>query len=275
MCKKKKCDIYNLLLCYNYFSSLAIQIANIVLSIIGTIITNLGLSKIPFHIDSYIYKFCFKLNILYFIIIILINISFFVFSYLDLINDSLNLIAYILSIVEIYTSVFGLISNFINDFLFLDSMTMYQKLAINKRRKNYPLLTDAQVLLTILIIITIFCIWINSILLSFSDNLLISLQINGSYSNYKLSKKIEEKYTLKSKKKIKKKRKPKNIIKDDQNRSNKNNNNQGNPNTNNNSNNKEQNNNKKNIIQDSAFVLNDLEDNNMGQKLEPNEQNKI
>ena len=197
MCKKKKCDIYNLLLCYNYFSSLAIQIANIVLSIIGTIITNLGLSKIPFHIDSYIYKFCFKLNILYFIIIILINISFFVFSYLDLINDSLNLIAYILSIVEIYTSIFGIISNFINNFLILDNMKIYQNLANIKKDKKHPLLTDKQILLTKLIIIAIFFIMINLILLSFSDNLRISLQINGSYSNYKKSKKKEKDYNKK------------------------------------------------------------------------------
>ena len=202
MCKKKKCDIYNLLLCYNYFSSLAIQIANIVLSIIGTIITNLGLTKIPFHIDSYIYKFCFKLNILYFIIIILINISFFVFSYLGLINDSLNLIAYILSIVEIYTSIFGIISNFINNFLILDNMKIYQKLANIKKDKKHPLLTDKQILLTKLIIIAIFFIMINLILLSFSDNLRISLQINGSYSNYKKSKKKKKIIIKNLKKKI-------------------------------------------------------------------------
>ena len=273
MCKKNNFDVYRLLLCYNYFSSLALQITSIIISIIGIIITNLGLSKMPFHIDSYIYKFCFKLNILYFIIIILINITFLIFSYFGLINDKLNLCAFTLSIVEIYVSIFGLISNFVNDCLILDSMMMYQKLVINKRSKKYPLLTDNQVLLAIIIILTIFCIWINSILLSFSDNLLISLQINGSYSNYKLSKKIEEQFTLKnSQNKIKKKRIPKKKNNDDKNRSNKSNNNKDNPN--NNTNNKEQTNNKKNINQESIIGLNEHEDNNLEIKLKPNEQNQ-
>jgi len=206
MCKKKKCDIYRVLLCYNYFSSLAIQITTFTLCIIGTIITNLGISKIPFHIDSYIYKFCFKLNILYFIIIILINIIFFILSCLGLINDKLNLFAYILSIVEIYTSIFGFISNFINDFLILDNMKMYQNLANIKKDKKYPLLTDKQILLTKIIIIGIFFIMINLIFLSFSDNLLISLGINGSYSNYKKSKKIENDFDIKFKKENKPKK---------------------------------------------------------------------
>jgi hypothetical protein len=269
MCKKKKCDIYNLLLCYNYFSSLAIQIANIVLSIIGTIITNLGLSKIPFHIDSYIYKFCFKLNILYFIIIILINISFFVFSYLDLINDSLNLIAYILSIVEIYTSIFGIISNFINNFLILDNMKIYQNLANIKKDKKHPLLTDKQILLTKLIIIAIFFIMINLILLSFSDNLRISLQINGSYSNYKKSKKKEKDYNKKFEEENKPKRFKLSIIKIKNESINKWNEKI------NVSNNEQQNNNERFKVKESGIQLTEQENNNNIKNNLPDNEQKI
>jgi hypothetical protein len=213
MCKKKKCDIYSLLLFYNYFSSLAIQITSIILSIIGIIITNFGLSKIPFHINAYIYKFCFKLNILYLLLIIMINITFFVFSYLGLINNNLNLCAFILSIVEIYISFFGLIINLVNNCLILDNIKLYQNLANNKKSKKYPLLTDEQILLTEIIIIAIFFIIINLILLSFSDNLRINLQINGSYSNYKKSKNIEKDFDKKFKEENKPKKFKQSVIK--------------------------------------------------------------
>ena len=268
MYKKKKCDFYRILLCYNYFSSFAIRITNIIQSIIGIIIIIYGLSEIPFHIDSRIYKYCFILNIFYFIIIILINIIFFIFRLLDLINDRLNLCAFILSIVEIYTSSFALISNFINGFLILDNIKMYQQLAKIKNNKKKPLLADTQILFTKIIIIIISVLWINSILLSFSDCLLIDLQINDSYANYKLSKKIEEKYIINTKgnNKIKRPKKP-NIKpkKDDKNKNNKNNSNK-------NSNNEEEENNNKNI-KESIIKLEDGKD-HLDKVLKQYEENK-
>ena len=92
-------------------------------------------------------------------------------------------------------------------------MKIYQKLANIKKDKKHPLLTDKQILLTKLIIIAIFFIMINLILLSFSDNLRISLQINGSYSNYKKSKKKEKDYNKKFEEENKPKRFKLSIIK--------------------------------------------------------------
>ena len=54
-----RCDMTYLLLCYNRFPPLFIEITYLILCLIGGIITHFGLIGIPFHIDSNIYKFFF------------------------------------------------------------------------------------------------------------------------------------------------------------------------------------------------------------------------
>ena len=208
-----KFDCVRLLLCYYYFPALAIQISCWILSIFGGILTQFGLSLIPFYIDNYIHKFFFLINLPYFILIFLFNLTFFIFRYADLMNDELNLWGFSLCIFEVYVVVFGIVTNLINGAMIMYNIKYYQELSIKTKSKKYPMLKYEQIRNTKIILIIILIIWINILFLSISDIILINLKINDSYYNYKLSMEIENKNTeeqknnMKKKKKIKKKKK--------------------------------------------------------------------
>lgn len=185
-------EFYNLLLCYNYFSGYAIQIANFIFSIIGSAFILYGNTRIPFYIDISIYKFFFSINIPYFIFIVIFNIIFLIFRWTDLMNNGANLWAFGLSIIQIYIAIFGIITNLINDTMIFYNISNYQKLSIQKKSPKYPLLTKGEIYNTKIILPIIFIIWINILYLCISDSILINLRINGSYSKYCLALKKEE-----------------------------------------------------------------------------------
>ena len=200
-----RCSVYYLLLCFYFFSPLAIQITCIILSIIIGIIIIIGISIIPFHIDSNLYKYFFLLNIIFIIIIISINIIFFIIRRLNLMNKY-NLCGYATSVVEIYVSFFGFITNMLNGIMILHNIGYYQKVLNEKNPKKFPKLSDEEIIYSKIIIALIIFIWINLILLSFTDNLIINLGVEGSYYNYNLSREIEKDITLEEKKKKKNKK---------------------------------------------------------------------
>ena len=134
-------DCTCLLLCYKRFPPRAIEITSIVLSLIGAVLTYCGLLIIPFRIHSNIYKICFILNILYFILIIILNFLFMIFRHYDLIYNNLYILCFALSIFEIYISLFGLITNLLDDSLIINNMQFYQKLSSKKKSKKYPMIT--------------------------------------------------------------------------------------------------------------------------------------
>ena len=120
-------NYYRFLLCYYYFSAVFIQITSFFLSIIGIILTKIGVHKIPFYIDVNIYEILFNINIPYFFFIIIFNIIFYFFRCANLMNSELNLWGFGLSIIEIYVSIFGIVTNLINDSMIFYNTYYYQK----------------------------------------------------------------------------------------------------------------------------------------------------
>ena len=184
-------DLSCLLLCYNRFPALALEITCVILSIFGGIITYFGQKEIPFYIDSNIYKIVYLINIPYFILIILFNIIFFIFRYYDLMNNRLHLLGYSLSIVEINVAIFEIITNLINDALIITNMGFYKESALKKKSSKYHLITQKEWSFTKIILCVIIFIWANMLLITFTDNLLIDRKINGSFHKYSLAIKNE------------------------------------------------------------------------------------
>ena len=101
-------------------------------------------------------------------------------------TKTLYLWSYSLSIIEIYISLFGLITSLIDDSLIITNIRNYDILSkINS--KKYPMITPDEQLNTKIILPIILFIWFNFLLMSLTDNLLINLKINGSYHNYELA----------------------------------------------------------------------------------------
>lgn len=185
-------DFTCLLLCYKRFSPLALEISSSIISLIGGIITYCGLLGIPFRIDSHVYKILFFINIPYFTLIIILNILFMAFRHFDLIKNELYSWSYGLSIVEIYVTLFGIITNMLNDAMVLSNMGFYQTLSLRKKSDKYPMITPKEWLCTKIIFPIILFIWLNMLLMNLSDNLLINLKINASYHMYELALKDEK-----------------------------------------------------------------------------------
>ena len=181
-----ECNSSCLLLCYTRFSPLALEITCLILSIIGGIITFLGQNKIPFYIDSKIYKIVFFINIPYFIIMIILNVIFIIFRYYDLINNELNLWGYGLSVFEIYLSIFGIITNLINDALIISILRDYEYASM-KNPSKYHMIQPIEWLYTKIVLPAILIIWFNMLLIALTDNFLIYLKIKASYHSYELA----------------------------------------------------------------------------------------
>ena len=197
--KMSEFDFTCFLLCYKRFSPFALELSSSIISLIGGIITYCGLLVIPFRIDSRIYKILFFINIPYFILIIILNILFMVFRRFDLIKNELYSWSYGLSIVEIYVSLFGIITNMLNDAMVLSNMGFYQTLSLRKKSDKYPMITPKEWLYTKIIFPIILLIWLNMLLMNLTDNLLINLKINDSYHMYELALKEEKEYSNKEK----------------------------------------------------------------------------
>ena len=192
-------DFTCFLLCYKRFTPFMLELSSSIISLIGGIITYFGLLGIPFRIDSQIYKILFFINIPYFILIIILNILFMAFRRFDLIKNELYSWSYGLSIVEIYVTLFGIITNMLNDAMVLSNMGFYQTLSLRKKSDKYPMITPKEWLYTKIIFPIILFIWFNMLLMNLSDNLLINLKINDSYHMYELALKEEKEYSNKEK----------------------------------------------------------------------------
>ena len=185
------CNSAYILLCYILISPLIIEIILFSLCILGLIITYFGLSKLPFYIDSKIYKIIFFINIPYFIMMIILNIIFLIFRYYDLMINKLYLWGFGLSIVEIYIALFGIITNLLNDAMIISNMRYYNEISKNMKSSKYPMITPKELLYTKIILPIILFFWINMLLMSLADNLLINLRVKGSYRLYELALKEE------------------------------------------------------------------------------------
>ncbi len=113
-------------------------------------------------------------------------------------NDSLNLWGYGISIVEIYFNIFGIITNTINDIMIFYNIDYYEKSLSSKKSNKLKKMSNIQRICPKIILPIIFIIWINSLLLAITNNILIYLKINSSCYNYKLSLAIEDYYNKKS-----------------------------------------------------------------------------
>lgn len=212
-------DVFDLLLCFKYFSPQIIQLTSLLISILGCLLIRYGLSKIPFFIDAHIYEFFFFINIPYFFFIISFNIIFFIFRCCRLMNTDLNLWGFGLAIIEIYISIFGIITNILNDIMIFYNMSFYQQKALKKNSSKIPILTEVQLKSTKIILPIIVFMWINILYLSITDCILINYKINGSYYTYRLALNQEnlfsEEYNaMKNVKKQKKKKEKKKIVKE-------------------------------------------------------------
>lgn len=188
-----ECNTALLLLCYTRLSPLALEITFLFLSIIGGLIIYFGLEIIPFYIDSKVYKTVFLINIPFFIIIFILNVVFIIFRYKDLINNELHLFGYILSIFEVYMTLFGIITNLINDTLIIGNMKYYNEISLKKNCSKYPMIKPIEWLYTKIAFPSILLIWFNMLLMALTDNLLIDIKIKASYHDYELAIRDDQK----------------------------------------------------------------------------------
>lgn len=189
-----RCNPVYFLLCYVRFSPPILEITNLFLSIFVGLFTIIGHPKIPFYIDSKIYKIIFFFNVPYLIIIMILNIIFLVFRSYHLMNDSLNIWGYGLSVLEIYVALFGIITNMINDSIIVSNINYYQDISLKKKTKKYRLITAEELLYTKIILPFILFLWINIIFVSLTDNLLINMKISASYYTYELAMEDERNF---------------------------------------------------------------------------------
>ncbi len=108
--------------------------------------------------------------------------------------NELNLWGYGLSIVEVYIALFGIITNLINDSLIFSNMKYYQEISLNQNSSKYPLITSTEWFYTKIVLPIILFFWLNMLLMSLADNLLINLKINASYYSYELALRAERNY---------------------------------------------------------------------------------
>ena len=188
------CKVTHFLLCYSRFYPKTLEKLNILFSIIVGITTYIGHPKIPFYIDSQIYKKIYFLNIPYFIIIILLNIVFLFFRFFYVMNFRLHFWGYSLSVAEIYVALFGTITNLINDSIIISNINYYQELSMKKKFQKFGLITTEELLYTKIIFPVILFIWVNIILVALTDNLLISMKISGSYHTYELAMECQRRF---------------------------------------------------------------------------------
>ena len=174
----------SILLCYNRLRAIQIEIIIFISSIIGIILTTLGILYIPFEIDSITYKKILIINIPISFLIIIFIILFIISRLKYLINDKYNSFFCFLSLGLVLLCLTELISNLINSSLIITNI--YYKYYYDKNK-----ITKIQWIYTLIIIILIIINFFSLVLLSLSENLRINLGINGSYQNYKLAIKLE------------------------------------------------------------------------------------
>ena len=181
-----------ILFCFNYFRAIQIEITIFISSILAIIFSIFGYFYIPFEIDSKYHKIIFSTNFPLLFLISLISIIFIIFRLKYMINEKYN-IFYFLSIGLVIICMVILILNIINDSLIINNMYFNDFFSKNKKYKNIKKLSKNKWIITVIIMIILIINFFFLILLSLSQNLRIHLQIDGSFHNYLLALKIEEK----------------------------------------------------------------------------------
>ena len=182
-----------ILLCFNHFRALQIEITILISSILGILFTIFGYFYIPFEIDSNYHKIIFSINFPLLFLISLISLIFIKFRLKYMINDKYNLYFYFLSLGLVILCMVEFILNIINDSLIINNMYYNDLFYKNKKYKNIKKLSKNKWVISIIIMIILIINFFSLILLSLSQNLRIHLQIDGSFHNYLLALKLEEK----------------------------------------------------------------------------------
>lgn len=179
-------QVTSMLFCFNYLTAYAIEAITIALSCFG--ILNLYLTKIilPWYADSSLENkiFIFS-NLFFFIIIISLTISILTLRYKSLININYNNIGFYISIVSIFSSLFGLVATLFIYVLLMANMNYYNDENSNagsSKKKN--IITYNDWAKTIISMILSSLIWIMLLFLTISENLRIDLKIDDSYYQY-------------------------------------------------------------------------------------------
>ena len=182
-----------ILFCFNRFRALQIEISIFISSLLGIIFSIFGYYYIPFEIDSIYHKIVFSINFPLLFLISLISIIFIFFRLKYMINDKYNVLFYFLSLGLVIICMIELILNIINDSLIINNMYYNDYFSKIKKYKNIKKLSKNKWIISIIIMIILIINFFSLILLSLSQNLRIHLQIDGSFHNYLLAIKLEEK----------------------------------------------------------------------------------
>ena len=178
-----ECNSTFILLCYIKFPPLMIEILLPILSIIGNILIYGGLSKMFCHEKTKFIKILWGSNIVFFSFIILINFLLIIFRCFHQIYNKLFSWSYALSVVEIIIS-------FISIFIDLIIIVFFVYLIYTPSKIKYLILSNEEFSFAKISLSALLFIWINILLMTLTDNLLIELKIYGSYSEY--SKAIDD-----------------------------------------------------------------------------------
>ena len=182
-----------LLLCFNEFSAIRLEICTCSLSFIGIIITLMGIKIILWNIQSFLHKIIFKSNILLFFLTFIFSTIMFISRMKGIIYSKFKKSGILISIMLITFCAIGFIGNLVSNVSFIDNLIT---------NKNILKLNDW--IKSLLIIISLLIIWIILIMTTLSDNLRVNFEINGSYNDYLRA--IDEENLASSQQKLTKKR---------------------------------------------------------------------
>lgn len=188
-------QITSILLCFNYFSAYTIEIIIIITSTAGLV--NLFFSKtfIPWYADSVFEEKVFiATSVLFLVTIIIIIFLILILRFLGSLNSTCSNFGFYLSIVTIFSSLFGLITSFIIYVFLLTNMKYYNYfLQKAKDKKDKKLISEKDWIFTIISLSLSALVWVLLLLSTMSDNLRIDLRINESYVEYLQAIEQEEK----------------------------------------------------------------------------------
>ena len=191
-----ECNSTFILLCYVKFPPIIIEILLTILSIFGEILIYCGLSKMFFHEKTKILKMLWSYNIIFFSFIILSNFLLIIFRCFHQIYNKLFSWSYALSVVEIIIS-------FICIFIDLIIIIFIIFLIYTPSKYKYPIITNEEFFFAKISLSALLFIWINILLMTLTDNLLIEIKISDSYSDYSKAIDDENNFFNKMSKKIK------------------------------------------------------------------------
>ena len=179
-------QVTSILLCFNYLNAYIIEAGTIIFSCLGALNLYFTQKKLPWYADSLLERKIFLFSSICFLIIIFfLSIIKAFFRFKGIIKSQCNCFSFYLSLICIFSSLFGFITDLFLYVLLMTNMKYYN-LAIKSKKslQNKKLVTDQEWTNTIISMILSSLIWIILLLLTMSDNLRIDLKINDSYNKY-------------------------------------------------------------------------------------------